>query len=153
MQGFPSKSLLIKYIMKKLFYLLAVVLLSLSLSCSKDGAIDKSKLVGSWDCVEMSVKGSSMGQEFNETETFEPGESVLQFDADGTFSSYSDGDLEASGEYSVKGSKLVLSVEDETVSITIHKLTAKELVIGATETFTEGNVKVTETMQATFKKM
>ena len=95
--------------MKKFIIALVAVVLGLS-SCSKEA-----KLLGSWklDTISAKVEGVQMTISADEEEL----DMVLTFKDNGKVESTIDGESEGEANYTVAGNTLMLSVEDESLSL------------------------------------
>ena len=90
-------------------------------------------IIGEWEWVELSYTYEYEGEEDSDSEDLSGEDFIWEFDEDGEFTIYYDGDREGKYDYSVKGKKLyteyVEEIIDEGEYFTIKKLTEKKLVL------------------------
>ncbi len=114
--------------MKKIIYILVLVLFSLSLSSC--GKISDSDIVGVWDVVSVYNEEIIDGETKKYTETYLAGEYVYTFEDDGTFTINDEGE-KTEGTW-MKLGKLLTLVEgsgEGAAIVTVQSVTSESLVL------------------------
>ncbi len=146
--------------MKKLISMMVLfTALVMSVSCTKDGDYSNDDIVGTWEAVEEYGKEVEDGEVYEDSYHYDSGELFWVFKSNGTLvivyegavepdealppdevlpdmpDSKSNDDVSDVIYYKVNGSKLMLTLDGDTESIDIKKLTSDELVL--TQSYSE----------------
>lgn len=126
--------------MKKIrFLLLFGVFATLLFSCSKD---DEFSIIGKWNIDKMTVsyyQGTTLLQTFSQVDSPENDLGWIEFKDGGTGTDPDGGSI----TWTMKGDKITVVAEDETLEFTITTKEKNKLVVETSETMTEEGVTYT----------